>query len=121
MSWQHIEAALDRAVFGAFAELVRHSPIDKQGRADPDRPVAEIMGVLHHPSVDGQTSFGAGMKTSVSASKHVLVVERPRWPATGMRSKDVIRAMSRPGTPSYEIAKISDRHSGIVIVELNER
>lgn len=120
MDWQSIEAALDRAVSSAFAELVRLTPL-KNGVADPDRPVAEILAVLHHPSVDGQVSFGAGMMTSVSASKHCLVIERSRYPATGMRAKDVIRAISRPGTPAYEVAKVSDRHSGVVIVELNER
>lgn len=118
MSWQHIEAALDRAVFGAFAELVRLSPL-KNGVLDPDRPMTTVMAILHSPSVDGSISLGNGMITTVSASAHALVINRAAYPDIVVRKLDKVRAMSRPGTPLFEVARVSDRHSGIILVELS--
>lgn len=117
MDWQSIEAALDRAVFGAFAEPVRHGPL-KNGTADPDRPVAEIMAVLHHPEVNNASALGKGMNTKVSTSSHQLVVNRSAYPAVELRLGDHIRAISRPGMPWYAISQVSARHSGIIICEL---
>lgn len=119
MDWQSIEAAVDAAVFGAFAELVRHAPM-KNGTADPSRPLTDLMAILHSPSVDGSISLGNGMITTVSASAHALVISRAAYPNIVLRSKDKVRATARPGSPWYEVSKISDRHSGIIILELTE-
>ncbi|MDG4671629.1 hypothetical protein P9A16_10860 [Shinella sp. 838] len=119
MDWKALETACDRAVSAAFAETVRHAPM-KNGTADPARPAADIMAILHSPSVDGSISLGNGMITTVSASAHALVINRSAYPSIVLRSKDKVRATTRPGSPWYEVSKISDRHSGIILVELTE-
>lgn len=117
--WQAAKAAAIAAVHTAFAEPVRHSPL-KNGTADPSRPLTDLMAILHSPSVDGSISLGSGMITTVSASAHALVISRAAYPSIVLRSKDKVRATARPGQPWFEISKISDRHSGIILVELTE-
>lgn len=119
MNWLALEAMTDRIIGNAFGEQVRHSPI-KNGVADSSRPLQDIRAILHHPSVDGAVSLGNGMVTTISASQHALVVDRSLYPGIVIKSGDRVRANARPSTPWFEVKSVSDRHSGVLIVTLNE-
>lgn len=79
MDWHAIEAAADRAVVGAFGELVRHAPM-KDSKIDPTRAAADIRGVLHTPAAKGSFSLGGGFLITLSASEGALVVNRADCP-----------------------------------------
>ncbi|MCW5706105.1 hypothetical protein [Shinella sp.] len=119
VDWEAAKTAAIAAVHSAFAETVRLSPT-KNGAPDPDRPQVNINAILHHPSVDGAISVGNGIITTISASAHALVVDRHAYPDLVVRAKDKVRATSRAGTPLFEVSKVSDRHSGVLILELGE-
>ncbi|CAN7202061.1 hypothetical protein LJR030_000516 [Rhizobium sp. LjRoot30] len=119
MDWQTLEAAVDTAVFATWQEAVRLSFL-KNGVVDPVRPPRDIKAILHHPGLDGALTLGGGMLTSVAASRHYLVIERAKYPGLIIRAQDRVRATERPGMPWYEVSKVNDRHSGIIILELGE-
>jgi len=119
MDWRAIEQMTDLIIGNAFGESVRHSPI-KNGVADASRPLQDIKAILHHPSVDGAVSLGNGMITTISASQHALVIDRSLYPGIVIKSGDRVRANARSGTPWFEVKSVSDRHSGVLIITLNE-
>lgn len=119
MGWRELEAMNDRMIFTAYQEAVKMSFL-KNGVLDPARPAQDIQAILHHPGLDGALELKGGMLSSIAASKHYLVVERAKYPAMLVIPKDKVRATSRPGSPWYEVAKVNDRHSGILVMELNE-
>lgn len=119
MGWRELEAMGDRMIFTAYQEAVRYSPI-KNGAADPSRPLMDIHAILHHPGLDGALELKGGMLSTLAASKHYLLIQRGKYPALVFATKDKVRATARPGSPWYEVSKINDRHSGVIILDLNE-
>ena len=120
MDWRALEAATDSAVIGAFDEEVRHLP-QKNGTADPGRPVTNIRGVLHTPSPEGTINIGAGVVTNMAASESALVVQRSAYPGVVFRKLDIIRGNDLSGTPLWEIKTVNDRYSSIVVLTLNQK
>lgn len=106
----------------AFAEPVRHSPIDK-GVADPTRPVVVIEGPLR--TGGGQNTNLAGgqaqsWRTRIVAQKAELHIDRTKYPDLVIRGKDRVRALSRPGQPLFEVLYVDDRNHTRLVVELGE-
>ncbi len=120
MDWRALEAATDAAVIGAFDEEVRHLP-QKNGTADPGRPVTNLRGVLHTPSPEGTINIGAGVVTNMAASEGALVVQRADLGAVIFRKGDVIRGNELAGTPLWEIKTVNDRYSSIIVLTLNQK
>lgn len=119
MGWRDLEAMNDRMIFTAFQEAVRLSFL-KNGAVDPARPLMDIQAILHHPGLDGALELKGGMLSSIAASKHYLVIDRTAYPSIVVIPKDKVRASARPGSPWFEVAKVNDRHSGVIILDLNE-
>lgn len=120
MDWKAIEAACDQAVFGAFDEDCRHLP-QKNGTADPGRPVTNLRGVLHTPSPEGTINIGNGLTTTMAASESALVVQRSQYPGVVFKKLDIIRGNDLPGTPLWEVKNVNDRFSSIIILALNQK
>lgn len=120
VDWRILEAKADRTVGATFGEQVRHLP-QKNGTADPGRPVSNLRGVLHTPSPEGTINIGEGIITNMAASEGALVVQRADIGLILFRKGDVIRANDLPGTPLWEIKTVNDRHSSIVVMTLNQR
>ncbi|GAA4178279.1 hypothetical protein [Shinella granuli] len=110
-------------IFTAYQEAVRLS-FFKNGVVDPARPLQDIQAILHHPGLDGAFTLGSGMLSAIAASTHYLVIDRSRYPSLFVPNtaseKTRVRANARPGTPWYEVSKVNDRHSGILLLELRE-
>lgn len=120
VDWRILEAKADRTIGATFDEEVRHLP-QKNGTADPGRPVTNIRGVLHTPSPEGTINIGAGVVTNMAASEGALVVQRADMGAVIFRPKDVIRGNELPGTPLWEIKTVNDRFSSIIVLTLNQK
>lgn len=117
MDWKALEAMGDRIVIGAYAEAVVHRPL-KNGSSDPSRPQQSIKGVLHAPNADGTVSLGNGMITTIATTETALVINRADYPTIDIRQNDEFRATDMPGQPFYEVKRISDRFSSIIVVHL---
>ena len=120
MDWRALEAATDAVVLRAFGEEVRHLP-QKNGTADPGRPVANIRGVLHTPTPEGTINLGNGLVTTMTAAEAAFVVERASYPTINFQKGDVIRGNDLPGTPLWEVKNVNGRFSSVIIVALNQR
>lgn len=119
-NWKALEALNDRMVLGANDEEVRHLP-QKNGTADPSRPVQNIRGVLHTPNPAGTINIGNGLTTTLTAAEAALVVDRTAYSTIIFRTGDVIRGNELPGTPLWEIKTVNDRYSSIIVLALNQR
>nr|CAD6606406.1 hypothetical protein RKHAN_01866 [Rhizobium sp. Khangiran2] len=115
-----MEAAADAAVLGAFDESVRHLP-QKNGTADPGRPVQNIRGVLHTPKPVGTINIGNGLTTTFTAAESELVLNRADLPTITFQVGDVIRGNDLPGTPLWEVKAVNSRYSSIITLALNLR
>lgn len=120
VNWRTLEAKVDKTIGDTFGEEVRHLP-QKNGTADPGRPVANIRGVLHTPSPEGTINIGADIVTNMAASEGALVVQRADLGAVIFRKGDVIRGNDLPGAPLWEIKTVNDRYSSIIVLTLNQR
>jgi len=120
VDWRILEAKADRTVGTTFGEEVRHLP-QKNGTADPGRPVTNLHGVLHTPSPEGTINIGAGVVTNMAASEAALVIERADLSAVIFRKGDVIRGNELPGTPLWEVKAVNDRYTSIIVLSLNQK
>lgn len=119
-AWKTLEAMTDRIVLGGNDEEVRHLP-QKNGTADPGRPVVNIRGVLHTPSPEGTINIANGFATTMTAAEAALVVQRSDYPTISFKKSDVIRGNDLPGTPLWEVKNVNDRFSSIIILALNQK
>lgn len=120
VDWRILEAKADSTIGATFGEEVRHLP-QKNGAADPGRPVTNLRGVLHTPSPEGTISIGAGIVTNMAAAEAALVVQRADMGTVEFSKGDVVRGNDLPGTPLWEIKTVNDRYSSIVVLTLNQR
>lgn len=117
MDWKALEAMTDKIVVGAFGETLLHRP-QKNGSSDSSRPQQSIRGVLHAPNADGTVSLGNGLITTIATTETALVINRADYPAIDIRQGDEFRATDMPGKPFYEVKRISDRFSSIIVLHL---
>lgn len=119
MDWAALEALTDKIVLPFFSENVRHSPMTTAGVSDPSRPQQIIRGVLHSPNADGTVSLGNGMITTIATTETALVIRRADYPTIDIRTTDKFRALDLPGTPLYDVSRISNRFPSIMVIHLN--
>ncbi|MDM7852670.1 hypothetical protein [Pseudochrobactrum kiredjianiae] len=118
VNWRKLEAMVDQKIGRSFGESIRLSFMKNQ-QPDPDRPITEIMAVLH---VGGDDSVSAGptgtYRSRLSLGEAELFLDRSVYsgpiPVTG----DRVRANDRYGTPWFEVAAVSDRYSNLIVLKL---
>lgn len=120
VNWRTLEAKADQTIGATFGEEVRHLP-QKNGTADPGRPVTNLRGVLHTPSPEGTINISAGVVTNMAASEAALVVQRAEYPTITFKKLDLIRGNDLPGTPLWEVKAVNDRYTSIVVLSLNQK
>jgi hypothetical protein len=119
MDWRTLEARLDGIQIKAWGEGIRLSFL-KGGALDVDRPTAEIRAILHTDS-DLSNALQQGLKyrTRLSAGRAELIIDRATYAGPPIRSGDRVRANDREGQPWYEVAAVSDLHSNLLVLTLN--
>lgn len=110
-------------VDAVFAKPVRISPMGANGAQDPARPVVTIEAPLRtggglNTSVSG--GLAQSWRTRITAQKAELHVDRAKYPDLVVRAKDRVRALSRPGTPLFEVLAVDDRNHTRLVLELGE-
>lgn len=120
VDWRILEAKADRTIGATFGEEVRHLP-QKNGTADPGRPVTNLRGVLHTPSPEGTINIGAGVVTNMAASEAALVIERADLGSVIFRKGDAILGLDLDGFPKWEVTTVNDRYTSIIVLTLNQK
>lgn len=105
-----------------FAEPVRLS-FFKSGVLDPSRPAIEVEAVLRvgegkNTSVSGGNA--ASWRTRIVADKAQLHIDRATYIGPQPKTGDKVRALSRHGTPWFEVADVDDRSHTRLVLNLNE-
>lgn len=119
MDWRKLEAAVDQTVADHFDEAVRISFFTSSGTADPARPQWSGRAVLHTGGDDSYAA-GDGMRVRLAAGQAELILNRTTYAGPAIRPKDRVRAMDRAGTPLWEVSKVSDRYSHMIVLSLNQ-
>lgn len=106
-----------------FAEPVRLTFFTSQATLDPTRPQREIEAILRVGEGE-TTSLGGNGSTSwrsrLVARRAELHIDRTKYPDLDVRSRDIVRALARPGLPRFEVAIVDARGSTRLVLQLNE-
>jgi len=60
------------------------------------------------------------MRTRLSGGQGELILDRSTYTGPTPIAKDVVRSMDRAGQPRFEVFKISDRYSNLIVLSLNQ-
>jgi hypothetical protein len=106
-----------------FAEPVRLSFM-KDGKSDPVRGQIEIEAVLR-TATTGENNIDGGKsrewKSQIAAGKAKLYIDRSTYTGPALVRGDAVRALSRVGTPAFEVLFVNDRSHTRLVVELGEK
>lgn len=116
--WRELEAKVDRKMAETFGESVRLSFL-KDGTADPDRPLTEIVAILRTGG-DDSFSVGNGLRSRISGAKAELVIDRSTYAGPWPRAGDRVRANDRAGQPWFEVSAVADRYSNLLVLSLRQ-
>ena len=120
VGWRNLEAAVDRKIGRAFGESVRLSFL-KDGAVDPERPMTEVVAVLHTGGDDSiPIGPGGSYRSRISAGQAEVLIDRSTYTGSMPRQGDKVRANDRPGKPWFEVAAVSDRYSNLIVLTLGE-
>lgn len=111
-------AGVDRV----FAEPVRLTFFEDK-KTDPSRPQLEIEAVLR--TGGGTVSNVSGgqsqsWRTRITAQKAELHINRATYTGPTIRQGDIVRALSRPAEPRFEVLHVDDRGHSRLVIELGE-
>ncbi|SMD18143.1 hypothetical protein [Rhizobium sp. RU36D] len=112
-------AAVDRV----FAEPIQLA-FQKNGRADPARPVREIEAVLRVGGGEVTSAAGHSSRswhTKIAAGKAELHIDLSKYADLYFVKGDSIRAIARRGEPWFEVLRVDDRGESRLILELGEK
>lgn len=123
MNWLRLESMTDRVVGNAFAEPVRISFM-KNGAVDGTRAEVNIVAQLHVGSddsagVDGNNAAG-GFRTRLVGGQAELFLDRARYTGPMPKRGDAVRASGRPGKPWFEVSKVADQDTSLIVVSLGQ-
>lgn len=95
----------------------------KDGLPDPARPPIEIEAILR--AGGGKEANVAGgysqeWRTRLAAGKAELHIDRAAYSGPQPRAKDRVRALSRHGSPLFEVLRVDDRGETRLILGLGE-
>lgn len=121
-SWH---AMRDRALARVDARLAEAVQLKflKNGKADPDRESIEIEAILR---VGGgkNTNLTGGVARNWSsrlvAGKAQLHIDRAAYTGPQPRKDDKVRAITRHGTPWFQVLHVDDRSHSRLVLELGE-
>ena len=111
-------AATDKA----FAEPVRLTFL-KDGALDPARQSVEIEAVLRVGGGDESNmagGFAQSWRTQLAAGKSELHVNAATYEGPQIKPGDRVRALSRNGTPLFEVLRVDDRGQSRLVLALGE-
>lgn len=106
-----------------FAELVRITFMVK-GQPDPERPSIEILAVLRTSQVENRNLAGTLAEqwhARVALEGARLHIDRTGYSGPVPAKGDRVRAISRPGSPGFEVLRDpDDRGHRRLVLELGE-
>lgn len=120
----HYQSLRDRAVKAVdsvFAEAVDIVAVDSDRRAT-GAPVT-VTGVLRSAAqVAASMAGGRGQSWNieVAAGSAMLSVDRARYPGLVVSPGDRVKAVSRPGEPWFEVARVDHHDLSRLIIHLSE-
>lgn len=121
-NYQSIRERTTRAVDAVMAETVKQFPL-KNGKTDPSRQVSEFQAVLRTGGTKN-TSVSGGVARDwmarIAAGKAQLHVDRVANPDAKITVGDKIQAISRAGSPWFEVLELDDRGHARLVVELGQ-
>lgn len=121
-NYQSIRERTTRVVDAVMAETVKQYPL-KNGRADPSRQVCEFQAVLRTGGTRN-TSVSGGVARDwmvrIAAGKAQLHVDRVANPDVKIAVGDKIQAISRVGSPWFEVLELDDRGHSRQVLELGQ-
>lgn len=120
VNWRNLEATVDGKIGVTFGEEVRLSFL-KNGVADPGRPLVDIRAVLHTGG-DDSNAIGVGeqFRTRLAAGEAELFIDRSIYEGSMPKAGDRVRGNDRAGTPWWEVSKVSDRYSNLLVLSLTQ-
>ena len=121
-NYQLIRERTTRAVDAVMAETVKQFPL-KNEKADPSRQVCEFQAVLRTGGTrNNSMSGGVGRDwiVRIAAGKAQLHVDRVANPDVKIAVGDKIQAISRAGSPWFEVLELDDRGHSRLVVELGQ-
>jgi hypothetical protein len=106
-----------------FAEPVRLSFM-KAAVLDPNRPQMQIDAVLRtgadkQVGIDGAND--KGWRSKIAAGQAELRINRASYDGPAFARGDVVRALSRPGEPVFEVLYVNDRDHTRLIIGLGQK
>lgn len=119
-NWRKLEAMVDQKMARSYGESVRLSFM-KQQVADPDRPMVEIIALLHVGGDDSRAPGPTGTyRSRLSLGEAELFLDRSTYSGPDPKVGDKVRANDRAGKPWFEVAAVSDRYSNLIVVKLGQ-
>lgn len=119
VNWRALEAAVDGKIGAIFGEEVRLSFM-KNAAVDPDRGMIDVRCMSFAVAGDVSTKPDSGYAMRLSAGQAELCLDRSIYTGPIPVQGDKVRATDRAGAPWFEVAHVSDRHSNIIVVRLNQ-
>lgn len=105
-----------------MTELVRLSFL-KNGMPDPQRQAVDIKAILRVGGGVQTTATGdksQNWRTQLASGKAELHIDRAAYAGPQPRAKDRVRALSRHGSPLFEVLRVDDRGETRLILGLGE-
>lgn len=119
VNWRALEAAVDGKIGATFGEEVRLSFM-KNGAVDPDRAMVDVRCMSLAVAGDTVSKPDSRYAARISAGHAELCLDRSVYTGDLPVQGDKVRANERAGAPWFVVARVSDRHSNIIVVTLNQ-
>ena len=103
-----------------WAEPLRASFL-KDGAADPDRPAFEFSAPLRSGKAESEDVSGgrtSAWLTNVAGSVATIWIDRATYEGPDLRKGDMVKALSRPETPWFQVLYVDDRNAWRLVVYL---
>lgn len=115
----------DRVVAGAdyvFAEKVQLKFL-KNGKVDPAREAVEIEAILRVGQGESTNLTGGVARNwhaRIKAGKAQLHIDRATYEGPELLKEDKVRAITRPGSPWFQVLEVDDRSHTRLVLQLGE-
>jgi len=108
------------AVDEVLAEPLRASFL-KDAAPDPDRPAFEFSAPLRTGKAESEDVSGgrtSAWLTNVAGSVATIWIDRATYEGPNLRKGDMVKALSRPQTPWFQVLYVDDRNAWRLVVYL---
>ena len=120
--FEELREELKKEVDNIWSESVRLLPL-KDGMQDTDRQKVVLSAILRTGDREPEgMNFGSGKnaRSSVMANGGYLRIDRTAYPDLIVKKHDKLLALSRDGTPVFEIIAVDDRSHLRLVCELGD-